>query len=213
VIVDECHALSQQAWKSFLKIVEEPPPHLYWVFCTTEPAKVPETIRTRCASFELKPVKWDILAEYIEAVAKTEGLKIATDLFPLIARKANGSVRQALVFLAVLDGVTDKDVALELMATAEERKEVIDFIRWVCFGRNRQLSEAKNMIKQLQDQGIEAESIRIVTANYIAAAILGKADLNETKRLLNVLTEFSTPFPASDKYAPLLMATLSVLFS
>jgi len=214
VLVDECHALSQQAWKSFLKVVEEPPPHLFWVFCTTEPGKVPPTIKTRCATFDLKPVRWDVLAEYLETVAVQEKLKIGTDLFPLVARKANGSVRQALVYLAVLDGVSDKEAALELMVVAEERKEVIDFIRWACYGKNQKFTEAQSMLKQLQEQGIEAESVRIVMVNYIAAALLGaNTKENDAKRLLNILQEFSTPYMSSDKYGPLLLSTLSVLFS
>ncbi len=56
VIVDEAHGLSKQAWNSLLKAIEEPPKHLFWFFCTTEPAKVPQVIRTRCSLFEVKLV-------------------------------------------------------------------------------------------------------------------------------------------------------------
>ena len=58
-IIDECHMLSANAWNSMLKGIEEPPPGIYWVLCTTEPTKIPKTIKTRCVQYDLQPVGVD----------------------------------------------------------------------------------------------------------------------------------------------------------
>ena len=68
-IIDECHALSKQSWQSLLKIVEEPPNHVYFVFCTTETGKVPNTISTRAASYTLGPLPQDAIVQFVEDIA------------------------------------------------------------------------------------------------------------------------------------------------
>jgi len=72
VIVDEAHMLSRNAWNSLLKIVEEGPKYVWWFFCTTESAKIPATIRTRCACYELGPVSEDDIHDRLEAILEEE---------------------------------------------------------------------------------------------------------------------------------------------
>src|SRR5262249_43189639 len=72
VIIDECHRISSQAWDSLLKVTEEPPQHLYWFFCTTNPAKVPNTLKTRSMIYTLKPVADSDITDLLEAVLEAE---------------------------------------------------------------------------------------------------------------------------------------------
>jgi len=211
VIVDEAHGLSKATWTSLLKIIEEPPAHLHWAFCTTEPAKVPETIKTRCMSFTLKEVPWDIIAEYLRKVAAQERLEIQEDLLGLVARRANGSVRQALIYLSLLDGVDSKDEASSLIQAAEEKKGVIDLVRYLAFDRNPQWSEAQKMLAQMKVDDVEPESARIVIANYLAVALLDPKTQPKTKRLLEVLDAFSHTFNQSEQFAPLILAVASIV--
>lgn len=100
IILDECHALSTQAWKVLLKPLEEPSEHVYWILCTTESDKIPTTIETRCATFLFRPVKVDELRKLLESVVNREGFKTPQDVLDLIARQSCGSPRRALNCLA-----------------------------------------------------------------------------------------------------------------
>ena len=96
IILDECHALSSQAWKTLLKPLEEPSEHVYWILCTTEAEKIPTTIETRCATFLFRPIKVDVIYDLLKFVAKSEGFKTPKDVLDLIARQSCGSPRRAL---------------------------------------------------------------------------------------------------------------------
>ena len=71
-IIEECHQLSKSAWNSLLLHLEEPPPWVRILLCTTEPNKVPETVKTRCARYELKPVSRQLLFDLVQRIAKLE---------------------------------------------------------------------------------------------------------------------------------------------
>jgi DNA polymerase III gamma/tau subunit len=211
VILDECHALSKAAWNTMLKSTEEPPAHLFWVFCTTEPDKVPKTLRTRAHAYDLKPVKWDLLSEFLEYVAKDEKLKVKSDFIQLAARKADGSVRQALVNLSLLDGIVSKDEALRLVEDAEAQGEgPIALARMIVSGRGFTWGTARKLLEDMQD--VAPETIRITVLNYASAALMKAERDGEAMKLLAVVQAFSTPFAAQDKAAPLLLAVGSLLF-
>ena len=98
-ILDEVHMLSTQAFNALLKTLEEPPPHAKFVFATTEIRKVPITILSRCQRFDLRRVDADLLVKHLEAIARREGIDVESAAFALIARAAEGSVRDALSLL------------------------------------------------------------------------------------------------------------------
>src|SRR5262252_1559247 len=96
IIMDECHALSRQAWQPALKAVEEPARWLYWFFCTTDVAKVPKTIQTRCTYFTLRPLSAVDLYDFIEDVVEKEGFDTPRTIIELISKCSDGSPRKAL---------------------------------------------------------------------------------------------------------------------
>ena len=98
-ILDEVHMLSNSAVSSLLKNLEEPPEHVKFIFCTTEPRKIPATIISRCQRFDLKRVSFDVLTEHLQNIATKEGAQIETAVANLIAKAADGSVRDALSIL------------------------------------------------------------------------------------------------------------------
>jgi DNA polymerase III subunit gamma/tau len=95
-ILDEVHMLSTQAFNALLKTLEEPPPHAKFIFATTEIRKVPITILSRCQRFDLRRVDADLLVKHLETIADKEGVEVEPAAFALIARAAEGSVRDAL---------------------------------------------------------------------------------------------------------------------
>jgi len=98
-IIDEVHMLSDKAFNAFLKTLEEPPPHAKFIFATTEIRKVPVTILSRCQRFDLRRVEADVLVAHLRKICKAEGVTIDDEALALIARAAEGSVRDSLSLL------------------------------------------------------------------------------------------------------------------
>jgi DNA polymerase-3 subunit gamma/tau len=98
-IIDEVHMLSKSAFNALLKTLEEPPAHVLFIFATTEINKIPETILSRCARFDLKRVDSKTLIGHIKYIAENEGYTIENDACAILARSAEGSVRDALTLL------------------------------------------------------------------------------------------------------------------
>lgn len=98
-IIDEVHMLSKNAFNALLKTLEEPPPHVKFIFATTELRKIPVTIISRCQKFDLKRVELDELAQHLVNVSTKENIVLPTDCAQLIASAAEGSVRDALSLL------------------------------------------------------------------------------------------------------------------
>jgi DNA polymerase-3 subunit gamma/tau len=94
-ILDEIHMLSEKAFNALLKTLEEPPPHAKFIFATTEIRKVPVTILSRCQRFDRRRVEPEVISANLAAIARAEGLEIEPDALTLIARAAEGSVRDA----------------------------------------------------------------------------------------------------------------------
>jgi DNA polymerase-3 subunit gamma/tau len=98
-IIDEVHMLSTAAFNALLKTLEEPPPHVKFIFATTEIRKLPLTVLSRCQRFDLRRIEADALVEHLERIAAREGASVEREGLVLIARAAEGSVRDALSIL------------------------------------------------------------------------------------------------------------------
>ena len=98
-IIDEVHMLSKNAFNGLLKTLEEPPPRVKFIFATTEIRKVPVTVLSRCQRFDLRRIDTDVLIDHLAGIAKTENISVETTALALIARAAEGSVRDALSLL------------------------------------------------------------------------------------------------------------------
>jgi len=212
LILDECHSLSKQAWQSWLKIIEEPPVHLFIAFCTTEAGKVPRTIKTRCQTFDLKPVPAKEIVQLLDEIIFAEGdhvTKLGGDALRAIAGKADGSVRQAIVYLqSVLHCKTRAEAMKVLDSVDEQGAPEFEIVRAIV--NNVSFMKVKNMIGALEVDNVEG--IRIVVMNYAAKALLGTKDKDKAGWLLEVMEEFSEPFDPVQKKAPLLLAAGRLLF-
>src|SRR4051812_14764274 len=98
-IIDEVHMLSTSAFNALLKTLEEPPPHVKFIFATTEARKIPVTILSRCQRFDLKRIDMEKLAQHLSNIAGKEQVAIDAEALKLIALSAEGSVRDALSLL------------------------------------------------------------------------------------------------------------------
>lgn len=101
-IIDEIHMLTNEAFNALLKTLEEPPPHVVFIFATTEPHKVPPTVLSRCQAFEFKTIPQEQIEAHLKEVAQTEKIAIDDEALAAIARHARGALRDALVLLEQL---------------------------------------------------------------------------------------------------------------
>ncbi|CAB4885925.1 unannotated protein [freshwater metagenome] len=119
-IIDEAHQLGPGAANALLKVVEEPPPHVIFIFATTEPEKLIATIRSRTHHYPFRLVPPGVLTAHLEKICKAEGVEVAKGVLPLVVRASGGSVRDALSVLGQLlagagkDGVS-YDIAVQLL--------------------------------------------------------------------------------------------------
>jgi len=102
-IIDEVHMLTKEAFNALLKTLEEPPPHVYFIFATTEPQKIPATIHSRCQHYEFRRLGTLELADYLDKIVQAEEMGLQRDVTLLLAKEAGGSVRDGL---SLLDQVT-----------------------------------------------------------------------------------------------------------
>jgi DNA polymerase-3 subunit gamma/tau len=136
-IVDEVHMLSKQAFNALLKTLEEPPPHVKFIFATTEIRKVPITVLSRCQRFDLRRVDAELLIEHFNRIAVAESVTVEPDAMALVARAADGSVRDGLSLLdqaiARGGGVVTAEQVRDMLGLAD-RAVVLDLFEAVMGG-------------------------------------------------------------------------------
>lgn len=119
-IIDEAHSLSNQAWQAFLKTLEEPPEFTIFMFCTTNPEKVPATIQNRCQKFTLSKIPADVIFERLKYIAQEEHFTNYEETCDYISKVCNGGMRDAIVALekvADYSEVLDVNNALEVLGS------------------------------------------------------------------------------------------------
>src|SRR5215469_12246690 len=155
-IIDEVHMLSKQAFNGLLKTLEEPPPHVKFVFATTEIRKVPVTVLSRCQRFDLRRIETAELVRHLETIAKNEGVNIEPAALAAVARAAEGSVRDALSLLdqaiAHDEGQAITAESVREMLGLVDRGRVLDLFEKVLGGR---VADALNDLSELYDRGAD----------------------------------------------------------
>lgn len=199
VIVDECHQLSKQTWQSLLKVIEEPPEHLTWVFCTTELSKVPQTIRTRCVEYELRDLTRAEVKQVLDPVIDNEGIELSDEMRDFVLDEARGSARRALTILAKVQGCLNVQEAASLVAREAPTPEAYDLARLI-FSGSFNLLQATRMLEKMKDQG--SEGVRIVVTAYANSVFLGAKDAAAARKALDVLSAFEQPCDPLTKIAP-----------
>ncbi len=151
-IIDEVHMLSTGAFNALLKTLEEPPEHVKFIFATTEIRKIPVTVLSRCQRFDLRRIEPEVMIAHLEKIADLEDVKVAGDALALIARGAEGSVRDAMSLLdqAIAHGVgeTTADQVRAMLGLAD-RGRVLDLFDLVMRG------DAAGALEELSGQYAE----------------------------------------------------------
>ena len=213
-IIDEVHMLSTHAFNALLKTLEEPPPHAKFIFATTEIRKVPVTVLSRCQRFDLRRVEPDRLAEHLAGICAKEGVKVDAEGLALIARAAEGSVRDALSLLdqaIVLGGGSGTPVSgaqVRDMLGLADRSRVLDLLDAVM---KPDAAAALTELRAQYDAGADPAVILrdlldaihdVARARVLGAQALGGPSDQSTR--LAALAERTTPASASRMWQLLL---------
>ena len=189
-ILDEVHMLSTPAFNALLKTLEEPPTHAKFIFATTEIRKVPITILSRCQRFDLRRVDAGLLVKHLENIASKEAIEVAPEAFALIARAAEGSVRDALSLfdqaIAHAAGPVRAEHVRQMLGLAD-RGRVIDLFQALMRG---DIAEALAELRAQYDTGADpavlltdlAEFTHFVTRVKIVPAVADDPALVEVER-------------------------------
>jgi DNA polymerase-3 subunit gamma/tau len=152
-IVDEAHQLTREAWNALLKLIEEPPPHLLFVFCTTDLVSVIPTVRSRCQTFVFQRPRLPEVVTLLRRVAEGEGIQAQDSALSLIARTAGGSFRDAVSTLDQLAAATNSSVdaqsVLQLVGAVDEES----LLRLCDMVVDRDTAGALLFLEELAEQG------------------------------------------------------------
>jgi DNA polymerase-3 subunit gamma/tau len=190
-IIDEVHMLSTAAFNAFLKTLEEPPEHAKFVFATTEIRKVPVTVLSRCQRFDMRRVDADVLMKHLANIAAKENVDAEPEALGIIARAAEGSVRDSLSLfdqaIAHAAGLVRADAVRQMLGLAD-RTRVIDLFDSLARG---DIASAFKEFREQYDTGADpivvlsdlAEFVNFVTRVKILPATADNVAFGETERL------------------------------
>ncbi|TPI57551.1 DNA polymerase III subunit gamma/tau [Mesorhizobium sp. B3-1-3] len=189
-IIDEVHMLSTQAFNGLLKTLEEPPPHVKFIFATTEIRKVPITVLSRCQRFDLRRIDASALVGHLSSIAAKEGIAVDDEALAMIARAAEGSARDSLSILdqAIAHGSgTMSAEAVRAMLGLADRARIIDLFEHVMKG---DVAAALAEFRAQYDTGADpaavltdlAEFNHLVTRLRFVPAAADDASLSEDER-------------------------------
>ena len=154
-IIDEVHMLSKQAFNGLLKTLEEPPPHLKFIFATTEVKKIPITIISRCQRFDLSRVSIQILFDNLKKISKLEKGNITDEALKLIAKTSEGSVRDSLSLLdraLISQNHTEKTVDenhVRQMLGIADRSRILEILQLLIKGdQKKTISQLRELVKE-----------------------------------------------------------------
>lgn len=183
-IIDEVHMLTTEAFNALLKTLEEPPPRIMFMFATTEPHKVPATIISRCQRFDFKRISMNEIIHQLKLVCEQEKIEIDDDSLHMIARKAEGSMRDSQSIL---------DQAISFCGNKIESKDIIDIlgvIDWEIFFKftdhltNQDLKSGFQLIEDIFYNGYDLVEFLIGVnehfRNILIAKTVGSGDLIES---------------------------------
>ena len=174
-IIDEVHMLSKSAFNAMLKTLEEPPEHVKFILATTDPQKVPVTVLSRCLQFNLKQMPSQSISDYLEKILKEEGLAYKINALYLIAKSANGSMRDAL---SILDqgiaycGGAIEEATIKQMLGAIDQSYLFNLIHAVI---EQDGNKALEIAKEINERNLSFDAALLDLANLIQTISVAQA--------------------------------------
>ena len=203
-ILDEVHRLTGDAQSALLKALEDTPPHVYYILCTTDPQKLLPTIRGRCSQLQVRPLSEREMKQLLRRVVKAEGETLTKEVYDQIAQDSLGHPRNALQILAQVLAVGEESRLKVARKTAEIQSQTIELCRALLDGSP--WKKISNVLTGLKEE--DPEQIRRAVLGYCQAVLLKE----QNDRAAEIMTEFIDPFFNSG-FPGLVLACYSTLFA
>ncbi|MDR1413625.1 MAG: DNA polymerase III subunit gamma/tau [Puniceicoccales bacterium] len=190
-IIDEVHMLSNAAFNALLKTLEEPPPHVKFIFATTEAHKVLQTISSRCQRFSFRPISIAMLTEKLGEIAGAEGIKSSAEALRTIARLANGSLRDGESILDRMIAFCGGEIDLEKINAAYglvDEKTIDDIISGIYYGDCKKLIKISHKIGE-QNCDLYRVLCDVEAKILEQLAAISDGDGNYPDRMIRILGE------------------------
>jgi DNA polymerase III subunit gamma/tau len=179
-IIDEAHMLSTGAWNALLKILEEPPPHVVFMFATTEVQKVPQTILSRVQKFALRKITLDELMARLEQIGKSEGIAADRAAIEIIARRGEGSVRDALSLLDQVIAFAGRKIGSVEVATVLGLSDTAFFARVITLISQGDHAGILEALEEASETGRDFKMLYRDMLNFVRNLLLIAGGANES---------------------------------
>jgi DNA polymerase-3 subunit gamma/tau len=171
-IIDEAHMLSTASWNALLKLIEEPPPHVIFMFATTEMHKVPQTILSRVQKFMLRKVTLEDLIKRLAVICEREGIEAERAALEIIARRGEGSVRDSLSLLDQIIAFSGRSVTSVDVATILGLSETIFFARLITNVADGDHTAVLEALQEASDTGRDFKMLFRDLLNFVRNLLL-----------------------------------------
>jgi DNA polymerase III subunit gamma/tau len=178
-IIDEAHMLSAASWNALLKLIEEPPPHVIFMFATTEMHKVPATILSRVQKFILRKITLDDLIAQLEKICKAEEIKAERAALEIVARRGEGSVRDSLSLLDQIIAFSGRSISVADVATILGLSETNFFARVVSLIGTGDHGAILEALQEAADSGRDFKMLYRDLLNFVRNLLLTAGGANE----------------------------------
>jgi DNA polymerase III gamma/tau subunit len=187
-ILDEFHRASGNAQDCILKPLEQPDKSTYFIICTTEPAKVIKTIKSRCTQWEVSPLDSDEMKTLLEWVVESEEKNVAEEVIEKIIEVAEGTPRNALKLLDSVLDIKKTSKALELIVPAAELPETIELCRILIRCEKGMWSKVAKILREIK---VEPEKIRLAVLGYLTSVMI--KDVKKAPMIFMMADELKEP--------------------
>ena len=188
-IIDESQKMTSAAQECLLKVLEDCPKHVYFIFCTTDPQKLVAPLKNRCAKFILSSLRPSEIREVLSNACVKEKLTVTEDTIKAIAQVADGCPREALTLLEQVAGIENPAEVLQFLLSAETgSKEVIELCRELI---SKRANRWETCVRIYQKVDADPETIRLSVLGYLRKVLLGEKSLSECGRLAELIEVFS----------------------
>lgn len=192
---DECHKLSPDAQEAFLKYTEEPPAHVVFIFCTTNPEKLKDTFKRRAAQFNLKPMKDELLEELLTDIIGDEEKTVPEEVTDKIVELSNGSPGIALGILDSIIDLPKKKMKAKVEDYKSEETAAFDLCKAMISGKKWNV--VAGILKGLKEQNEDAEGLRRMMLGFCAGILLKGTDSAKAGLIIELFQEplYDVGFP------------------